>query len=157
MGIRTLFACTAVALILGGCGKAPFEARVAPGFVEVKEEDPAYDFRAVAPDGVAVAVRVESLEKSSTDVGFWERAVALRMRELEGYALVATRDVKSGDGTPGRELIFGHDQDGKPFIYRIRLFVSGSNLLIVEAGGAKEQMDRFAPNVEWMLSEVRFR
>ena len=39
-----------------------------------------------------------------TDVPFWERSVALRMRELDGYALLGTKDVSGADGTRGREL-----------------------------------------------------
>ncbi|MBI5532931.1 MAG: serine/threonine protein kinase [Deltaproteobacteria bacterium] len=157
MSLRNFLLYLALAAWMAGCGGHPFDARVAPGFVEVKEEDPAYDFRAVAPEGVAVAVRSEPLKDAPADVAFWERAVTLRMRELEGYALLGARDVKSADGTAGRELTFGHDQEGKPSVYRIRLFVRGSNLFIIEAGGAKEQMDRFASNVEWMLAQIQLR
>jgi hypothetical protein len=142
-------------LSLVACGRK-FDAKPAPGFVELKEEGSVYDFRAVAPEGVAVAVRAVSLEEAS-DVTFWERAVTMRMRELEGYALTATRDVRTADGTAGKELVFGHDEEGKPFIYRVRVFVAEKRLLVVEAGGAKEQMERFAPSVEWMLASVRFR
>jgi len=141
--------------LLTACGHK-FDAKPAPGFVELKEEGSVYDFRAVAPEGVAVAVRAVSLEEPS-DITFWERAVALRMRELEGYALTTTRDVRTADGTAGKELVFGHDEEGKPFIYRVRVFVVDKRLLVVEAGGAKEQMERFAPSVEWMLASVRFR
>lgn len=134
-----------------GCGKSALQA--APGFVEVKD-DPTYDYRAIAPDGVAVAVRKVDVD-DKTDLPFWERAVMLRTRELEGYALVAQNDVKSSDGTKGRELVFGHDEQGKPFEYRMRLFVHGSHLVIAEAGGAKENMDRWRTSVDWMLASVR--
>lgn len=90
-----------------------------------------------------------------TDLGFWERAVTLRMRELEGYALLETRDVASANGTKGRELVFGHDQEGKPFVYRMRLFVAGEKLYVVEAGGAREQMQRWRGSVDYMLGSVR--
>jgi len=143
----------ALALFGVACGSRNMDAKPAPGFVELKD-DPVYDFRAVAPEGVAVAARLVKLEEPQ-DVGFWERAVALRMRELEGYALVDTRDVKSLDGVAGRELIFGHDEQGKPYVYRVRLFAHKTKLLVVEAGGAKEQMDRFAQSVDWMLSQFK--
>jgi hypothetical protein len=77
------------------------------------------------------------------------------MREQEGYALLATKDVRASDGATGTELLFGHDEDGKPFVYRVRLFLAGSRLIVVEAGGAKEQMERYATSVDWMLSNVR--
>jgi hypothetical protein len=154
-GISRLLAC-ALFLLLAACSRRGFDAKPAPGFVELKEEGSPYDFRAVAPEGVAVAVRAVSLDEPS-DLGFWERAVALRMRELEGYALASSRDVKSADGLPGKELVFGHDEEGKPFLYRVRVFVDGKRLFVVEAGGAKEQMERFASSVDWMLGSVRFR
>lgn len=134
-----------------GCGRS-VHAKAAPGFVEIKD-DPSYGFRAVAPEGVAVAARVVKLDEPM-DVAFWERAVALRMRELEGYALVDTKNVTAYDGLAGRELVFGHDEQGKPYVYRVRLFTRESRLLVVEAGGAKEQMDRYAAQVDWMLSAV---
>jgi hypothetical protein len=138
-------------LLLAACGRT--YVRTAPGFVEVKH-DPTYDFRAIAPDGVAVAVRRVDVD-DKTDLAFWERAVLLRTRELEGYALLASTDVRSSDGTAGRELVFGHDEQGKPFEYRMRLFMNGSKLVLAEAGGAKENMDRWRTSVDWMLSSVR--
>jgi hypothetical protein len=79
------------------------------------------------------------------------------MRELEGYALVSTQNVKAQDGTPGQELVFRHDEEGKPFVYRVRLFVARSRLLVVEAGGSDEQMQRWRPSVDWMLASVQAR
>ncbi|MBS2017739.1 MAG: hypothetical protein JST00_32980 [Deltaproteobacteria bacterium] len=149
---RAVFLVVTLALTLAtGCG-ARVQAKAAPGFVELKG-DPDYAFRAVAPEGVAVAARLVKLDEPM-EVSFWERAVALRMRELEGYALVETKNVTAHDGLSGRELIFGHDEQGKPFVYRVRLFTRETKLLVVEAGGAKEQMDRFAPQVDWMLGAV---
>lgn len=139
-------------VLLVGCGRS-FGVQTAPGFVEVKK-DPTYDYRAIAPDGVAVAVRKIDVD-DKTDLAFWERAVMLRTRELEGYALLGQANVQSSDGAAGRELVFGHDEQGKPFEYRMRLFVRGSKLVIAEAGGAKENMDRWRPSVDWMLASVR--
>ena len=134
---------------------APFQAETAPGFVEVKEAAP-YDFRAVQPDGVAFAVRSVPLD-GKTDLAFWTGAFSLRMRELDGYALLSTTAVRARDGTPGEELVFGHDEEGKPFVYRVRLLVTRSRLLVVEAGGPDEQMQRWKTSVDWMLASVEVR
>jgi hypothetical protein len=150
--LRTSLFAVCMLFALAGCGRA-VQAKAAPGFVELKD-DPLYDFRAVAPDGVAVAARVVKLEDAQ-DVSFWERAVALRMREMEGYALVESKDVKTLDGVAGRELVFGHDEQGKPFIYRIRLFAKEKKLLVLEAGGTAEQMQRFASSVDWQLAQFK--
>jgi hypothetical protein len=122
--------------------------------VKLENTQPPYDWRAVAPDGVAVAMRVVPLQDKA-DLAFWTHAVTLRMREMNGYALVDTREVKSRDGTAGKELVFGHDESGKPFVYRVRLYLGDKRLFVVEAGGTKEQMDRYAASVDWMLATVK--
>ena len=149
-------ALAALALSLVACGgaRSTFQVRTAPGFVEVKQAGGAYDYRAIAPDGVAVAVRSVEVDRG-TDAGFWEHATVLRMRELDGYALLGSREVRSLDGTVGRELVFGHDEEGKPYEYRMRLFVRGDRLLVVEAGGAKDSVERWRASVDWMLGSVR--
>jgi hypothetical protein len=152
---RAVLALAAI-LVLAGCGR-PVEARAAQGFVELHDEG-TYDFRAVAPEGVAVAARAVPLASTDpTDVPFWERAVTLRMREMDGYALVESKDVAGAGGTRGRELVFGHDEEGKPYVYRVRLFVVGTKLLVVEAGGSADQMKKMAESVEWMLGQVRVK
>ena len=35
------------------CGR-PFDVKTAPGFVELENQEPQYDFRAMAPEGVVV-------------------------------------------------------------------------------------------------------
>ena len=140
-------------LVTSACGRR-YEAAAAPGFVKLEQSQEPYAWRAVAPDGVAVAVRVVRLEDRG-DLSFWAHAVTLRMRDMDGYALVDTRDVKSRDGTEGKELTFGHDEDGKPFVYRVRLYLGRDRLFVVEAGGAKDQMDRYAASVEWMMATVK--
>ncbi len=151
-----VLAAALTALAGAACGR-PVEARAAQGFVEL-HDDPNYDFRAVAPEGAAVAARAVKLEDTDpVDVAFWERSVALRMRELDGYALVSATDVVGGDGVKGRELTFGHDEDGKPYVYRVRVFVTRGRLLVVEAGGSREQMDRLAAGVEQMLARIRVK
>jgi len=140
-------------LALAGCGRH-FQASTAPGFVVVDEDSTAYDWRAVAPDGVVVAVRVVKLDDGA-DLPFWAHAVSLRMRDEQGYALVSTADVRARDGTPGQELLFGHDESGKSFTYRVRLYLVGKRLTIVEAGGTRDQMDRYSASVDWMLASVK--
>jgi hypothetical protein len=148
-----IFGTALLALGAAGCGRG-YDVAAAPGFVKLENAQPPYDWRAVAPDGVAVAMRVVPLDDRA-DLAFWVHAVTLRMRDNSGYALVAQRAVKSRDGTAGAELVFGHDESGKPFVYRVRLFLGDKRLYVVEAGGTKEQMDRYTASVDWMLASVR--
>jgi hypothetical protein len=149
---------TLIALVIASaaCGR-PFKIATAPGMLEVKEQEPRYEYRAIIPDGVVVAVRVVDLDDGG-DLDFWTRATVLRMRQMDGYALLGMSDVKSRDGTPGKELRFGHDEaGGKPFLYTLRLFVAQGRLFVLEAGGSKEQMDRFAQSVEWTAASLQVK
>jgi hypothetical protein len=143
-----------LALAAAACAGRPFHIATAAGFVELEDQGPTYAYRAIAPEGVAVAVRVVPA-KGGGDLSFWTDAVTLRMRQESGYALLATRDVRSADGTPGRELDFGHDEEQKPFEYRVRLFVVKDRLYVVECGGAKEPMERRRASVDSMMSSIR--
>jgi hypothetical protein len=146
-----LFAFLAVATT-AGCGR-PFDVKTAPGFVELDDQQP-YDFRAIAPEGVVVGVRAIKI-KDRGDLAFWTRAVTLRMRQLNGYALLGEAEATSREGIKGKELTFGHDEQGKPYVYRVRLFVANDRLFVAEAGGTKELMDRYKSNVDWMLGTLK--
>jgi hypothetical protein len=154
MNFRSLAVAGSLFLAVAACSHKHFDAKSATGFVVLSDQEPDYDFRAVAPEGVVVAVRSVPLDDEA-DLAFWTRAVTLQMREQDGYALLSTKDVRTSEGKAGTELLFGHDEDGKPFVYRMRLFLSGSRLIVVEAGGTKEQMERYAPSIDWMLANVR--
>jgi hypothetical protein len=139
---------------MAACRTTPHVA-AAPGFVTItRGPQDVYDWRAIAPDGVAVALRVVPVQRAS-ELAVWEHMVTLRLREMDGYALLATKTVRLLDGSPGTELVFGHDESGKAFVYRVRLVLAGGRLYLIEAGGAKEQMDRYAASLDWMLASLR--
>ena len=151
----TLLAACA-ALSLAACGR-PFDVKTAPGFVELEnQKDYGYSYRATSPEGVVMGIRVVDDEKRG-DLTFWTKAVTLQLRETAGYALVAEGDTVSLDGTKGRRLRFGRDEDGKPFVYDVSLYVAQDRLFVVEAGGTKEQMDRAQASIEWMNKSVRVK
>ncbi|MBV9946358.1 MAG: serine/threonine protein kinase [Myxococcales bacterium] len=145
----------ALLLLSAGCAR-PFDVRTAPGFVELDAQDPPYAYRALAPEGVVVAVRVIDVGDRG-DLEFWTRAVTLRMRQLDGYALLGTAPVKSLDGTAGRELRFGRDENRKPYAYTVRLYVAQDRLFLLESGGPKEVVDRYGPSIDWMQRSLRVR
>jgi len=130
------------------CGR-PFDVKTPPGLVELDDQKPKYDYRAVAPEGVVVGIRVVDVGKKG-DLVFWARATELRMRQLAGYALLSEGEVKSRDGTAGRELRFGHDENGKPYFYVVRIFVTRGRLFFVETGGPKDELAKYQPSLDWM-------
>ena len=144
------------ALLLAGCGR-PFDIKTAPGFVPLANQAGySYDYRATTPEGVVVAVRVID-DENRGDIAFWTEALTLQLRDINGYALLSTEDVATRDGTKGKLLKFGHDEDNKPFAYWVGAFLAQGRLFIVEAGGQKDAFERAKPGVEWMLASVKVK
>lgn len=142
------------ALALSACGR-PFDVKTAPGFVAL-ENQPQHAYRATTPEGVVVGVRVVD-DEDRGDLGFWTQALVLQLRDVSGYALLDIKDTTSADGTKGKLLQFGHDEDGKPYAYWLAVFPAQGRLFVVEAGGAKEAFDRAKPSVDWMMKSVKVR
>lgn len=136
------------------CGK-PFDVKTAPGFVALENQHD-FDWRATTPEGVVVGIRVVEDEQRG-DLGFWTQAITLQLRDVSGYALLHSEEIASADGTKGRLLKFGHDEDDKPYVYWVSLYLAQNRLFIVEAGGQKEIFERARPNVEWTMKSVHVR
>jgi hypothetical protein len=39
----------------------------------------------------------------------------------------------------------------------VRLFVIGDALIVIEAGGHRDEVQRLAPSVDWMLDQIRIK
>ncbi|HSO40384.1 MAG TPA: serine/threonine protein kinase [Labilithrix sp.] len=153
--LTTLALVVAVSLSsLAGCGK-PFDVKTAPGFVALENQHD-FDWRATTPEGVVVGIRVVEDEKRG-DLGFWTQAMTLQLRDVSGYALLESTETASADGTKGKLLKFGHDEDAKPYVYWVAIFAAQGRLFVVEAGGQKELFERARPNVEWTMKNVTVR
>jgi hypothetical protein len=142
-----------------GCGR-PFDIPTSSGFVELENQAPDYDYRATTPDGVILSVRAIDNTSSAGergDLGFWERAITLEMRGVQGYALLDAKDVTSADGSKGRQLKFGHDEDAKPYAYWVTLYLAQGRIYVVEAGGKKELVERATPNLTWMAQNIHVK
>jgi len=68
--------------------------------------------------------------------------MTLQLRDVSGYALLESADTTSADGTKGKLLRFGHDEDDKPYVYGVAIFAAQGRLFVVEAGGQKELLSR---------------
>jgi len=145
---------TSLALGTAACGK-PFDVKTAPGMVALENQRD-FDWRATTPEGVVVGVRVVEDEKRG-DIPFWTQAVTLQLRDVSGYALLESAEVASADGTKGRLLKFGHDEDGKPYVYWVSIYLAQDRLFLVEAGGPKDLFERARPNIEWTMKSIHVR
>src|SRR4051812_24473178 len=130
MKLYLLLGIVLASLSLAGCGR-PFDAKTAPGFVELSGQS-WHEWRATTPEGVVIGVHVVQ-DEDRGDLAFWSETVTLQLRDMSGYALLATKDVVSADGTRGRLLQFGHDEDGKPYDYWVAIFSAQRRLFVVES------------------------
>ena len=151
---KALAASVALAASIVGCGPS-FRATAPPGFVEL-EDQTQYDYRATNADGVVIAVR-ELDHEPTGPIDFWTKAIENQMRQRGGYALIGSHDVKSADGTPGKQLRFGHDEGNKPHLYYVTLFVTDSRLFLLEAGGTRELVERHAGQLDWAVQNFRVK
>jgi hypothetical protein len=143
----------AVALCALGCGPS-FRAATPPNFVELDDKYDDFDYRATTADGLIIGIRELKHEPQGQEA-FWLQAIQDRVRDNGGYALTGKAEVKSGDGVKGTQLRFGHDEDdGKPYLYYLTLFVTPKRLVIVEMGGSKKQFEDHAQELDKALSSL---
>lgn len=136
-----------------GCGKDFFVA-APPGFVQLENQEPAYDYRATSADGVVIAVR-ELKHEPKGDQAFWVQAIRNRMREKAGYALLGTAEVATKSGLKGTQLKFGHDENGQSMLYTLTVFVTDEHIFLLEFGGAKDEIARQEKYLAWVVENFR--
>ena len=140
--------------LTAGCGGSAFYSATPPGFVELEDQEPDYQYRATSADGVVVAVR-EIEHEPKGDQAFWDQAIRNRMRERAGYALIASKEVTTKSGLKGTQLQFGHDEKGQSMLYTITVFVTQDHIFLLEFGGSKEEMTRQAGHLAWVIENFR--
>ena len=148
----------AAVLVLGsvGCGR-PFEVKTGQSFAELKNQElEGYSYRAMTPEGVALSVRALPNDEDA-DLGFWSKAVALKLRDQDGYALLGEEAVKAKDGSPGRRLRFAREEDKKTYDYRVTLYVAQRRVFVVESGGARDAFVKAGPILDQMEASVEVR
>jgi len=139
----------ASSLATAGCGRS-FVPATPPGFVDLGDTYPEGEYRATTADGAVIGIRAFDNDPKG-ELAFWSRALENRMRETGGYALLKKSAVTSRDGLVGTELDFGHDEGRTPHLYRIALFVTDKKIFVIEAGGAKPEMERQASQIDWAI------
>lgn len=136
-----------VTLLLGmlAAGCHGFEAKTPAEFVEL--ESPGYDYRAASSDGVVIAARALKNSPKGT-LTFYADVTRRKLREGDGYALVEEREVTARSGQRGTMLRFGRDHGGTPHTYVVTLFVTDDRIFVLEAGGAKADVDAHAAQID---------
>jgi hypothetical protein len=146
---RSLVLLSLLAASALGCGRS-FLPATPPGFVDLGENYPDGEYRATTADGAVIGIRAFDNDPKG-ELAFWSRALENRMRETGGYALLEKKAITSRGGLAGTELDFGHDEGRTPHLYRIALFVTDKKIFVIEAGGAKPEMERQASQIDWAI------
>jgi hypothetical protein len=105
------------------------------GFSEWRKES---RYRAVAPDDVLFAVRVER-HKPKAELSFWKEAVRQRM-EAAGYKVISEGDLEAG-GRAGAFVELAAPMGTEDWTYLLAFFPDGRRMVIAEAAGAIARVD----------------
>lgn len=140
----------ALVTFAAGCARG-FDLRTPDGFAELDDNDH-YRYRATNAEGVVIAVRSEKNEPEA-GLDFWAKALDNTLSE-RGYSRVASKAVKSKNGTAGKQLRYRVTRNGRPNVLWLTVFVTGSRLVIVEAGGDETHFESAEPEVKSVLEAL---
>ena len=123
-------------------------------FVQVERGDlGGYHVRAMSADGVVVGLRTQDNPKRGT-LEFWSAAMQNELTG-RGYRLVKAEDIRGASGQLGRLMEFATDQRGTGFTYLLATYVTDSTVLLAEAGGKTEAVDKYRPRIRQSLLTAR--
>lgn len=136
------------------CGSAS-HLTAPPHFLNLEDDEEGYAQRATSADGIVLATRELDNAHEGT-LAFWVQAIKEHMQHTRGYALTAENDVRAASGQSGKQLRFGHDETGGPFVYWVSIFVEGERIFLVEAGGKQSLFEASQPAIETAIQGYRF-
>lgn len=145
----------ALAAPMAGCSR-PFEPATPSSFVELDDQGPTYDYRATTADGVVLAARAVDNDPEGTPA-FWVEAVERRMQSAGGYTLLEKREVSCQEGLKGTQLRFVQGVSKEPHLYYVTVFVTKKRIFVLEAGGTKEQIERFEEPIAWSITNFKLK
>ncbi|MBI5499035.1 MAG: hypothetical protein HY907_02255 [Deltaproteobacteria bacterium] len=144
----------ALAFVAAGCPRHEAEwTRTPDGFVKISGPD-AFAWRAVSPDGSAIAVRHRANEEEGS-LAFWSEVFERELVEAKGYRLAGKSDVTSADGVAGKLLQLEFAQSDTPYHYGLAVYVSAKSIVTVETATELERLERYRPAFEAARRELR--
>lgn len=145
-----LAACLALSAVsTTACGRG-FGIDTPDGFAELEANDD-YRYRATTAEGVVLAVRREDNEPKG-GLEFWSSAVENEL-STRGYEKVSAKNIKSKNGTAGKQLVYKVSKNGRPNVLWVAVFVTDSRVVVLETGGDEAHFAHVEPKVSQALSE----
>src|SRR3954468_10793229 len=129
----------AIAALTTACG--PRVGLQTPSGFAVLEKQEEYVYRATTADGVVLAVRAE-LNQPRGNLDFWSDVVDRQLRGQGYLAEGAPVEVRTAFGLPGRQIRYLRDENGRSSRFWAVVFVTGSRVWVIEAGGETDRFDR---------------
>jgi hypothetical protein len=87
------------------------------------------------------------------NLAFWKAAMGYELAS-RGYKKRGEQEIKSASGTPGVQLRYSTSHRGRPHVFWATLFVTGSKIVVVEAGGDVEHFEKVRAEVNSAISGV---
>lgn len=144
--VFVILLCAAAGL---GCGRS-FVPATPPGFVDLGHRYGNDEYRATTADGLVLGIRAYDNEPKG-DLSFWSRVIEKRLRENGGYALLGKSNMRSRNDLPGIQMRFGHDEGKQAHLYSLTVFVDADHVFLLEAGGAKADVERHQKQIDWSI------
>lgn len=145
MSWKNLSLATCFAMCLGStaCARG-FDINTPDGFAELDSNED-YRYRATSAEGVVLGVRREANEPKG-GLAFWASAVENEL-VTRGYAKVSARAIESKNGTPGKQLVYRVNKNGRPNVLWVAVFVTDNRVVVVETGGDEAHFAHVEPKV----------
>lgn len=145
------FACVAALMVLSGCHT--FTAP--PNFMPVDRSDQGdYDQRMISADGVVIGLRSQRTHTAGT-LAFWSQAITNELVNTKGYQLVESGEEKAANGRTCRLMTFTYSLRGNGMTYLLAVHVDGREVLLAEAGGKSDLVQKQLPDIRKSLLSAR--
>ena len=145
------FACLATLILCAGCHTLTPPA----DFMPVERGDLGeYDQRVVSADGVVIGVRSQTTSSPGT-LEFWSQAVANELTTNKGYQLAGAEDAVGAGGQKCKFMTFHYSLRGNSMTYLLAVYVDGRGVLLAEAGGKADLVQKQLPAIRQSLLSAR--
>ena len=92
---------------------------------------------------------------SAGTLEFWSRAVANELTTNKGYQLASTEDATGTDGRKCKFMTFNYSLRGNSMTYLLAVYADGREVLLAEAGGKSDLVQKQLPAIRQSLLSAR--
>ncbi|MCX7703532.1 MAG: hypothetical protein N2234_05470 [Planctomycetota bacterium] len=124
------------------------------GFAEIEEPAYGYEWQAVSPEGVIVALRRCEISEG-TNLDFCTAATIHELTNRRQYVLKEESGFKTKKGLVGRRLLFEYDLEGVRHLYIVALVTDDDQLSLIETCGEQNVVNKHLQSLYDVLPTLR--